>query len=1641
VFGGRILGGWGRNATAVEEVRTRRSRGARRPLVVAVIAAAMLASFAEPVAADTRAPEMERPGDATSANSGSGAPVAPKVVGNRAVDPAAGSRVARGRVTGSKRRMPAPGFVAPMAIPADNVRPQLTPEQAGWTAPELQAAYSLPSSQLGQGRKIAVVGAYRTPNLESDLATYRSTFGLPPCTVANGCLRIVGQDGSPNRPAQTDVDWAAEATLDVQMISAICPNCSIVMVEANSASITDMLAAVDAAVGQGVDAVNMSWGAPEWSGQTAHDSRFANTNVQFFAASGDSGTGPTIWPAAAGRVLSVGGTNLYQVNPATNGGRLWFEDAWSDSTGGCSPYSSKPSWQTGTSCPSSKAMPDLSAVAGTATAIYFTPPAGNGSGGGQARPMNSGWSSGWQGVGGTSASSPIVAAAWLLSMDPRVRAYGPGTTYYVTAYRDGSFSVTDIVSGASIYWDARTGLGSIRGPAPRPDAPPVREVMNANASRGGPAPCTRGNPVACATGNKTETFVDVEISGRGRHLRFERTYNALAATTESSPGALGWGWTHSYAASLYEDVISGKVTVFQANGTIVEFDRTAAGTYEAAGWVTAKLVKNANGTWTFSLPDRRSDTFDSAGKLVSQTDRSGKITTLAYNNGRLATVTDAAGRSLTFAYDANGRLTSVTDPIGRVTRFAYDAGGHLISATDAATKTWTFGYDARHRLTTKTNPDGGTTTNVYDANDRVTRQSDPLGRVTTWAYDTNARTTTVTDPAGRVTVQKYNEYHQLVEVTKAVGTPQAATWRYTYAPGTGQLTNVTDPRGNTTSTEWDSRGNVLAQTDPLGRTTRYTYDANGNRATATTPSGATTTYTYTGNHFVASESITVAGQTLTTSYTYSATHPSDLIATTDPRGKVWRRSYDSAGNLVREEDPLGNATTHSYDGVGRRTVTVKPRGNAAGGNPSQYRSTASYDAINRVMQTVDERGATTTYTYDGRGNRTSVTDAQGRTTTFVYDAASQLIEERRPNNTTWRYGYDSAGNRTSVTDGAGKTRSYTYDALDRQITARDPLGRTTRYGYDGAGNRTSVTDPSNRTTTYTYDAANQLTRVAYSDGVTPTVTFTYDADGRRKTMTDGTGTTTYTYDQAGRTTRVVDGGGWAVDYTYDRAGNITNLGYQGLNVARTFDDANRMTSVNDGYGYITRFTYDPDGNVVRTDYHNGVVGTSTFDATGRETDIVYKLGNTTLGRYSYTRNLNGNVTAATDQSLTGTQPHAYSYTPVDQLAAADGGTYSYDPAGNRTAAPGGVGFSYDAADQVTSMTSTGPLGPQTTTFTYDQQGNRTAATGPLATTTYTWDQANRLTRVGPAVRFDYNGDGLRTRKVVGAVAWRHQWDTVSSEVPLLLSDTDRIYIYGPGGRVIEQLDLADWRVHFLHGDQIRSIRLATNDVGLPAAGADYDPFGRPTTGSTTESVTPLGFAGEYRDLETGLVYLRARHYDPTTGQFISRDPLEDTTQTPYAYAENNPVNWTDPTGLWCLIYNDDGGCKGAQWLRMYADDGGVYLGAASLLAYASCPFTGGGGCVVGGALNYAGAASIGIHTAAQCVDWDAYCWRSMGNAGVTAVGVGFPTAFAKWAVEGFSSALLERIAVSIMNVSWDAAALPTAFRLLDTTERPAKVVC
>jgi subtilase family serine protease len=356
----------------------------------------------------------------------------------------------------------APGKDACMVLIRTNVTqraqaaigPDQAPSGDGYGPSSLQSAYALPSSTAGSGETVAVVDAYNDPDAASDLATYRSDWGLPAC--GTGCFEQVNEEGetSPLPAAAGSTGWDVEESLDIDMVSAICPLCHIILVEANSADTADLGAGVNAAVSLGADFVSNSYGGSESSSDTTYDSEYYNhPGVAVTASAGDDGYGVS-YPAASQYVTSVGGTSL---STASNS-RGWTETVWSTSSSegtgsGCSADDPKPSWQTDTGC-SKRTDNDVAAVAdpNTGLAVYDTYSQG-----------------GWLEVGGTSASSPIIAATFALAGTPAAGTYPSSYIYKhtsnlfdVTSGSDGSCSPAYLCT-AEVGYDGPTGWGTPDG--------------------------------------------------------------------------------------------------------------------------------------------------------------------------------------------------------------------------------------------------------------------------------------------------------------------------------------------------------------------------------------------------------------------------------------------------------------------------------------------------------------------------------------------------------------------------------------------------------------------------------------------------------------------------------------------------------------------------------------------------------------------------------------------------------------------------------------------------------------------------------------------------------------------------------------------------------------------------------------------------------------------------------------------------------------------------------------------------------------------------------------------------------------------------------------------------------------------------
>jgi subtilase family serine protease len=325
---------------------------------------------------------------------------------------------------------------------------------AGWGPQDLQAAYKLPA--FTGTPTVAIVDAFDNPNAETDLATYRSQYGLTACTTANGCFKKVNQLGVQGSYPTPDTGWAEEIALDLDMVSSACPSCHILLVEANSNSFTDLMTAVDAAAaGTGVVAISNSYGGNEFSTETAYDSHFNRPGIAVTVSSGDSGYG-TEYPAASRFVTATGGTSL---SKATNA-RGWSETAWSGAGSGCSSYETKPTWQAAGAC-TRRTIADVSAVSNpnTGVAVYDT----------------YGGDPGWMVFGGTSAAAPFIAGVYAVG-GTKTQPYAAQWPYTNTA---GLFDVTSGSNGrcttgkkntgtaylctAGSGYDGPTGLGTPNG--------------------------------------------------------------------------------------------------------------------------------------------------------------------------------------------------------------------------------------------------------------------------------------------------------------------------------------------------------------------------------------------------------------------------------------------------------------------------------------------------------------------------------------------------------------------------------------------------------------------------------------------------------------------------------------------------------------------------------------------------------------------------------------------------------------------------------------------------------------------------------------------------------------------------------------------------------------------------------------------------------------------------------------------------------------------------------------------------------------------------------------------------------------------------------------------------------------------------
>jgi len=916
-------------------------------------------------------------------------------------------------------------------------------------------------------------------------------------------------------------------------------------------------------------------------------------------------------------------------------------------------------------------------------------------------------------------------------------------------------------------------------------------------------------------------------------------------------------------------------------------------------------------------------TYDADSQMTSETLPDGTLNTYTYDvRGNITgEVRDSGGLNLThsYTYDSAGRMLSHSDARGNEKSWTYDAQGKLIIRSDRIGYAWLNTYDGAGNRIRETGPLGNYTLIEYNVLGNVTAKerydsSDVRLRRMEYTYDANG-----------------NKLSQTVIVSIG-GTPTAATTTYTYN-GNSQLLTQTDPLGHVAQMEYDAIGNRITEIDGLGERTEYTYNVLGKVARIDYPDGTASIYGYDVDYN--RDAVTdLNGNTVT--YLYDAANR--IIHVGYPDGSNRVKQYDSAGNLVTEIDEAGNRTDHAYDSTGRRSSTTQPlvydavagantqpvtayeydaNGNRsavadANGNRTEY----TFDAENRKTLTLYPDGNTATSVYNPAGMEIRSTDPMGLTTEYEYDALSRLVKSSLPPPTAGDprsdtlFGFNEAGNLVSQTDANGHTTLYTYDLAGNRASRTLPGGESEGFTYDAANRLVGHTDFNGNLTTFGNDERGRRTTTLYHDGSSLLVT--YNGMGERLSVVDSRGATNYDYDTRNRLVRRSDPDGLTLDYAYtviNRLASVTTSG--GRTTSHSYDALGRLLSTTAAEGGATAFGYDPVGNLVLSEQANGTSAEHVYNSRNQLTSLHNRYSdNNIISAYVYTLNNNG-LRLRIDELMGNAVDYVYDdnsrlIRETRVGANAYDHQYSYDAVGNRTEVDkdGAItAYTYNVNDR---MTSAGAA-----TYSYDANGNLISTSEAGDTSSFEYNAADRMVRAtvpgGAVTDYVYDGDGIRVSRTDASGTTRYLVDGRNQTgVAQVIEELDGggalqvNYTYG--------MDLLSQNrsgaSSYYHADGLGSVRGLTNGAENLTDTYLYDAYGNEVaaTGSTDNSYR---FVGEQYDPNIGFYYLRARYYDPTSGRFTSMDPASGDPQSPislhrYLYANDNPVNYVDPTGEFTL---------------------------------------------------------------------------------------------------------------------------------------------
>jgi RHS repeat-associated protein len=1026
------------------------------------------------------------------------------------------------------------------------------------------------------------------------------------------------------------------------------------------------------------------------------------------------------------------------------------------------------------------------------------------------------------------------------------------------------------------------------------------------------------------------------------------THRLRNATTES--------WTYNSSALLTQHIDpAGMVTDYTYNA----LNRLASETRHldsSTAYTTTYEYDDRGSLTKITHPDGSfvEHAYDDYGNRLATLDERGQLTQWTYDSlSRKLTETDPNGHTTTYNYTSSmgggcgcntgGLPVTITYPDGTITLNTYDKEWRLTSTTLA--------------LGT---PQAATTSYTHDWAGQRSTMTDPLGRVTTYTYDADGRLTSETiatgTPAALTNTRIYSVDGNLTSATQGAGSPAAVTTTMIYDNMDRAISTTAaagTPIAATTSRAYNNLGQMTSTTDPLGRTTTYTYDTAGRPIDTILPDGTTMRSVYdTFSRTIQSIAAHGHPEQAVTTTTYDSRDRA--ITQTDPTGITTTTTYDAGGLPLTVTIPSGKSVAFVYDATGNRLQTI-----TAPGSPEQTITTTTYDSRNRPLTQTDGEGSATTMTYDRLGRTLTIKDALNNTTAFTYDLVGNLLTTKAADNLiTSTRTYDARNRLTSDKDGKNQTLTYQYDALGRKTAYTDAKGATFSFQFDKLGRLTRRTEPDATYQTYTHDIAGRLllhtkadgktkthlyentardflTKITYSNGEAPRI-MAYDRLGRLLSAANANSTITRTYDPASRqlseTQALTNGPTGTFAYQYDSDGNLTrHIRPDGSSIDYAYNARNLLASlISDTPPPVATYTYNARNQIASTIVENGLfTATRSYDPAGRLTGITSGAGILpAASTTTYTLSPDGRRTSITRDG----NAETYGYDNARQVTAANYGAgitdaYNYDPAGNRTSTTlsrsvgvpptsGTTTYTANSVNEYTTISGSGLQPPS-----YDPNGNLlTNHDG----TDFTWDINNQLVSAtnanGDTATYKYDALGRRvaTLSTINSqpstlnffynswnVELEHDGTTYTTRLTWGLdvagasgSGSSMQGAGGVGGLIMVETQISQSPIpNFPCYDGNGNITAWVNASGTIIARQRYDAYGN-IIEQTGTPPSNYGFSTKPQDPVTGLLYYGYRYYDPLTGRWPSRDPIEERGGINlYGFVSNTSLNMIDYLGM------------------------------------------------------------------------------------------------------------------------------------------------